>query len=64
LGTFFRKGILDKERFVEKAEEAVKKAKKNREWQSESMTLSMRDKENQEIGGYISGIIMPTIAKI
>ena len=49
---------------MEKAEEAVKKAKKNREWQSETMTLSMRNKENQEIGGYISGIIMPTIAKI
>lgn len=49
---------------MEKVEEAVKKAKKNREWQSESMTLSMRDKENQEIGGHISGIIMPTIAKI
>ncbi len=36
--------------YMEKPEEAVKEAKKNKEWRQESMTLSMRDKENQEIG--------------
>ena len=35
---------------VEKSEEAVKKAKRNREWRYEYMTLLMRDQENQEIG--------------
>ncbi len=33
-----------------KLEEAVKEAKKNREWRHEYMTLLMRDQENQEIG--------------
>ncbi|MCM1193631.1 MAG: Rpn family recombination-promoting nuclease/putative transposase [Butyrivibrio sp.] len=36
--------------YVEKLEEAVKEAKKNREWRHEYMTLLMRDQENQEIG--------------
>ena len=35
---------------VEKLEEAVKEAKRNREWRHEYMTLLMRDQENQEIG--------------
>lgn len=36
--------------FVEKLEEAVKKARKNREWRHEYMTLLMRDQENIEKG--------------
>ncbi len=36
--------------YVEELEEAVKKAKRNREWRHEYMTLLMRDQENQEIG--------------
>lgn len=36
--------------YVEKLEEAVREAKKNREWRHEYMTLLMRDQENQEIG--------------
>lgn len=36
--------------YVKKLEEAVKEAKKNREWRHEFMTLLMRDQENQKIG--------------
>ena len=36
--------------FVRKLEEAVKEAKKNREWRHEYMTLLMRDQENIEKG--------------
>lgn len=36
--------------YVEKLEEAVKEAKKNREWRHEYMTLLMRDQENIEKG--------------
>ena len=36
--------------FVKKLEEAVKEAKKNREWRHEYMTLLMRDQENMEKG--------------
>lgn len=36
--------------FVKELEEAVKEAKRNREWRHEYMTLLMRDQENQEIG--------------
>ena len=36
--------------FVNKLEEAVKAAKKNREWRREYMTLLMRDQENIEKG--------------
>ena len=36
--------------FVRKLEEAVKKARKNREWRHEYMTLLMRDQENIEKG--------------
>ena len=35
---------------VEKPKEAVKEAKKDREWSHEYMTLLMRDQENQKIG--------------
>ena len=34
--------------YVKKLEEAVKKAKRNREWRHEYMTLLMRDQENIE----------------
>lgn len=43
-------GEKPKDPYVEKLEEAVKKAKRNREWRHEYMTLLMRDQENQEIG--------------
>ena len=36
--------------FVKKLKCAVEKAKKNREWRHEYMTLLMRDRENQKIG--------------
>ena len=36
--------------FVRKLEEAVKQARKNREWRHEYMTLLMRDQENIEKG--------------
>lgn len=36
--------------YVKRLEEAVKEAKKNREWRHEYMTLLMRDQENQRIG--------------
>ncbi len=36
--------------FVERLEEAVKKAKQNREWRHEYMTLLMHDQENIEKG--------------
>ncbi|MCI8683994.1 MAG: hypothetical protein HFH50_13660 [Lachnospiraceae bacterium] len=35
---------------VEKPKEAVKEAKKDREWPHEYMMLLMRDQENQKIG--------------
>lgn len=36
--------------FVRRLAEAVEKAKKNREWRHEYMTLLMRDQENIEKG--------------
>ena len=36
--------------FVKRLEEAIKEAKKNREWRHEYMTLLMRDQENIEKG--------------
>lgn len=36
--------------FVKKLEEEVNRAKQNREWRRESMTLLMRDQENIEKG--------------
>lgn len=43
-------GEKPEDSFVEKLEEAVKEAKKNREWRHEYMTLLMRDRENVEKG--------------
>ena len=43
-------GTVTADSYVEKLEEAVQEAKKNREWRHEYMTLLMRDQENQEIG--------------
>ena len=43
-------GKKPEDSFVEKLEEAVKEAKKNREWRREYMTLLMRDRENVEKG--------------
>ena len=43
-------GKKTKDPYVEKLEEAVKEAKKNREWRHEYMTLLMRDRENVKKG--------------
>ena len=43
-------GRSSADEFVEKLEKAVKKAKANKIWRKEYMTLEMRDLENQEIG--------------
>lgn len=43
-------GKPSEDTFVKKLECAVEKAKQNREWRREYMTLLMRDKENQKIG--------------
>lgn len=43
-------GKKPEDSFVEKLEEAVNEAKKNREWRREYMTLLMRDRENVEKG--------------
>ena len=43
-------GKKSEDSYVKKLEEAVKEAKKNREWRHEYMTLLMRDQENQKIG--------------
>ena len=43
-------GKKSEDAFVNKLEEAVKAAKKNREWRREYMTLLMRDHENIEKG--------------
>ena len=43
-------GKKTKDPYVEKLEEAVKEAKKNREWRHEYMTLIMRDRENVKKG--------------
>ena len=43
-------GRKPEDSYVEKLEKAVSKAKRNREWRREYMTLLMRDKENQKIG--------------
>lgn len=43
-------GKRSEDAFVMKLEEAVKEAKKNREWRHEYMTLLMRDQENIEKG--------------
>ena len=43
-------GKKPKDDYVERLEEAVKEAKKNREWRHEYMTLLMRDQENVKKG--------------
>ena len=43
-------GKPSEDEFIGKLEEAVKKAKANKLWRKEYMTLEMRDLENQEIG--------------
>ncbi len=43
-------GQKPEDAYVEKLEEAVQEAKKNREWRHEYMTLLMRDQENMEKG--------------
>ena len=43
-------GCVSEDPFVKKLDEAVKEAKKNREWRREYMTLLMRDQENIEKG--------------
>lgn len=46
--------------FVDELEEAVKNARKNREWRREYMTLEMRDRVNREhakVEGKAEGII-------
>lgn len=43
-------GHKPEDSYVEKLEEAVQEAKKNREWRHEYMTLLMRDQENVEKG--------------
>ncbi len=53
-------GKKTEDSFIERLEEAVKKAKTNREWRHEYMTLLMRDQENIEKGierGKIYGAI-------
>ena len=43
-------GCVSEDSFVKKLDEAVKEAKRNREWRREYMTLLMRDQENIEKG--------------
>ena len=43
-------GRKPEDSYVEKLDEAVQEAKKNREWRHEYMTLLMRDQENIEKG--------------
>ena len=43
-------GKSSEDTYVKELDNAVKEAKKNREWRHEYMTLLMRDKANQEIG--------------
>ena len=53
-------GKMPDDSFVRRLADAVKEAKKNREWRHEYMTLLMRDQENIEKGiekGKIYGAI-------
>ena len=43
-------GVESEDDFVKRVAEAVREAKKNREWRHEYMTLLMRDQENIEKG--------------
>jgi len=49
-------GRPSEDTFVKKLKRAVEKAKKNRKWRREYMTLLMRDRENQKIGKEIGKI--------
>ena len=51
-------GKASEDIFVKELERAVEKAKQNREWRREYMTLLMRDKENQKIGKIFGAISM------
>ncbi len=51
-------GRPSEDAFVKKLESAVEKAKKNRKWRREYMTLLMRDRENQKIGKIFGAISM------
>lgn len=54
-------GKKTEDSFVQKLEDAVKKARQNREWRREYMTLLMRDQENMEKGmrkGIYGAIVM------
>lgn len=54
-------GKTSQDYFIKKLMEAVEKAKKNRKWRHEYMTLLMRDKENFEKGkeqGIEQGIVV------
>lgn len=43
-------GESSNDEYIQKLDDAVKKARANKEWRREYMTLMMRDLENQEIG--------------
>lgn len=49
-------GKPSEDTFVKKLQYAVEKAKRNRKWRHEYMTLLMRDRENQKIGKEIGKI--------
>ena len=49
-------GRPSEDTFVKKLKHAVEKAKKNREWRHEYMTLLMRDRENRKIGKEIGKV--------
>ena len=50
-------GCVSEDPFVKKLDEAVKEAKRNREWRREYMTLLMRDQENIEKGVFELGLV-------
>ena len=43
-------GIVSDDEYIQKLDRAVKKARMNKDWRREYMTLMMRDLENKEIG--------------
>jgi len=51
-------GRPSEDSFVKKLERAVEKAKQNREWRREYMTLLMHDRENRKIGKIFGAISM------
>lgn len=56
-------GKKSSDSYVEELERAMDKARNNREWRYEYMTLLMRDQENQEIGKEIGKKIGKEIGK-